>query len=300
MAQEAARDGEPESLRVFLVHLSRERGLSPNTTRAYRDDLRQLFAYLDRQGLSFAQIDHRVLRAFLASLAGDCVAASLARKLSSLRTFYGWAEHVGLIRGNPALKLRAPKIVRHLPEIFRAEEVAAVLEATGDDSPSGRRDRALFELLYSCGLRASELCDLDLPDLDIAEALVRVVGKGNKERVVPVGRQALLSLQRYLDVRSQLCREAVAALFVNDHGGRLLRQNLSVRLRRAVLKAAVGRHMHPHMLRHCFATHLLENGADLRSIQELLGHASLATTQRYTHVDLSHLMAVYDKSHPKA
>jgi integrase/recombinase XerC len=291
-------DAEP--VRRFVSHLSTERGLSPQTARAYRDDLRQLFAYLDRRQLEFDRIDHRVLRAFLASLAGICVAASLARKLSTLRTFYRWAEREGLAAGNPALRLRAPKIARRLPEMARPEEVIAVLEAAEDGTPLGIRDRALFELLYSSGLRASEICGLDLPDLDLTQALVRVLGKGNRERVVPVGRCALEALERYLVARPALCATSEPAMFVDRRGRRLERRALGARLNRTVLRAAVGRRMHPHLLRHCFATHLLENGADLRSIQELLGHASLATTQRYTHVDLRHVMEVYDRAHPKA
>ncbi len=284
----------------FLAHLSMERGLSPQTSLAYRDDLRQLFAYLDRNGLSFERIDHRVLRGFLASLAGRCVAASLARKLSCLRTFYRWAEREGLVTANPALKLRAPKIARRLPEVFRPEEVIAVLEAADDGTVLGRRDRALFELLYSSGLRASEICGLNLSDLDVAQGLVRVVGKGNKERIVPVGRAALVAVERYLRSRIDLGPSNENALFITARGRRLERRALGARLNRTVLKAAIGRRMHPHLLRHCFATHLLENGADLRSIQELLGHASLATTQRYTHVDLRRVMEVYDRAHPKA
>lgn len=291
---------DPAPLERFLDHLLKERGLSAETARAYRDDLRQLFAYFDQHGHVLQTADHRVLRAFLASLAGECIAASLARKTSTLRTFYAWAEREGLASANPALRLRAPKITRRLPEIFRPEEVAAVLEACGDDTPSGRHDRALLELLYSSGLRASEICDLDTDSLDRGAGLVRVIGKGNKERIVPVGSHALTALQSYLEVRSLLCKPDQRALFVNRRGQRLERRSLAPRLNKAVLKAAVGRHAHPHLLRHCFATHLLENGADLRAIQELLGHASLATTQRYTQVDLRHLMAVYDKAHPKA
>ncbi len=291
---------EAEPIAAFLAHLTKERGLSIETVRAYRDDLRQLFAYLDKHGLAFDRIDHKVLRGLFASLAGDCVAASLSRKLSALRTFYRWAEHAGRCRDNPALRLRAPKIPRRLPEIFRPEEVAAVLEATGDDGVQGRHDRALFELIYSSGLRASEAVGLSLGDVDLTEGLARVFGKGKKERIVPVGAAARAALGKYLEVRHLLCPADQEALFVNRKGERLDRRSLGPRLNKAVLKAAVGRHAHPHLLRHCFATHLLENGADLRSIQELLGHESLATTERYTHVDLRHLMSVYDKAHPKA
>jgi integrase/recombinase XerC len=290
---------EVEPIGSFVSHLSIERGLSPETSRAYRDDLRQLFAYLEQNGLSFERADHRVLRGFLASLAGRCVAASLARKLSTLRTFYRWAEREGLASGNPAMRLRAPKIARRLPEMARPEEIIAVLEAADDGSTLGHRDRALFELLYSSGLRASEICGLDVPDLDLPQGLVRVLGKGNRERVVPIGRCALAALKVWLEARPAMCTSQ-EALFVDRRGRRLERRALGALLNRTVLKAAVGRHMHPHLLRHCFATHLLENGADLRSIQELLGHASLATTQRYTHVDLRLVMEVYDRAHPKA
>ena len=300
MAPDRQQVVDPEPIARFVSHLSSERGLSPETVRAYRDDLRQLFAFLAEKQLTFDRIDHRALRGFLAWLAGSCIAVSLARKLSSLRTFYRWAEREGLATANPALKLHAPKIGRHLPEVLRPEEIVAVIEAADDGTPLGRRDRALFELLYSSGLRASEICGLDLVDLDPAQGLVRVIGKGNKERVVPVGRCALAAIERYVQVRPGLCPSDQRALFVDARGRRLERRALGSPLNRAVLKAAVGRHMHPHLLRHCFATHLLENGADLRSIQELLGHASLATTQRYTRVDLRYVMEVYDRAHPKA
>ena len=300
MAEALGTSNDPEPLRRFLRHLELERGLSRNTVLAYRDDLRPLFAYLESRGMSFDRSDHRVLRAFLASLAGRCEAVSLARKLSAMRSFYRWAMRQGLAGENPALRLRAPKMKRHLPEVLRTEEVIAVIEAADDGTPTGRRDRALFELLYSSGLRASEICGLDLADLDAPQGLVRVVGKGNKERVVPVGRPALEALQAYLAVRGELCRGSASALFLDRRGRRFGRIGLGSRLRRAGLRAGIGRRVHPHLLRHCFATHLLEGGADLRSIQELLGHASLATTQRYAHVDLRRLMEVYDRSHPKA
>jgi integrase/recombinase XerC len=291
---------DADVLLSFLSHLTLERNLSPNTVSAYRDDLRQLFAYLERHQLSFDAIDHRMLRGFLASLSQDCVAASLSRKLSALRTFYRYAERTGLCPKNPALRLRSPKLPKRLPDVFRPDEVAAVLEATGDDSPRGRGDRAIFELLYSSGLRASECVGLDVDDVDFGEGMVKVFGKGRKERIVPFGSAAREALLKYLEVRHRLCTSVQPALFVNHKGERLDRRSLGDRLNKAVLKAAVGRRAHPHSLRHCFATHLLENGADLRSIQELLGHASLATTEKYTHVDLRYLMAVYDKAHPKA
>ena len=287
-------------LEAFLGHLRLERGSSPRTVEAYEGDLRQFFDHLTAEGLAYEAIDHRAIRSFMLQQSGRCAPASLARALSALKTFYRYAKRQGWVTRNPAQRLRAPKLQRRLPEILRPEEIVAVLEAP-DESPAGLRDRALLELLYSSGLRVSELCGLDVAQIDLRERLVRVMGKGRKERIVPIGGPASEALGRWLEARPLLLKEgANTALFIGVRGRRLSPRSIRLQLDQAVLRAALGRHLHPHLLRHCFATHLLQGGADLRSIQELLGHSSLSTTQRYTQVDLGQLMAVYDRAHPHA
>jgi integrase/recombinase XerC len=288
----------PSAAQDFLSHLQLERGASPRTIEAYHSDLAQFFDHLAARQLSYQSIDHRDIRAFMLELSGRRAPASLARTLSALKTFYRYAKHREWVGSNPAQRLRAPKLTRRLPEILRPEEITAVLEAP-DRSPAGLRDRAMLELLYSSGLRVSELCDLDVDRLDLTERLVRVMGKGRKERVIPIGRPACEALRTWMAARPRMASDA-AALFVGARGKRLSPRSVRLRLDQAVLKAALGRHLHPHLLRHCFATHLLQGGADLRSIQELLGHSSLSTTQRYAQVDLSQLMVVYDRAHPHA
>ncbi len=292
----------PEPAEAFLFHLDRERGASPETLRSYRTDLEQYFGYLDSVGADALTADHRIVRAFLASRGGRNGPASLARKLSALRSFYRHCRRRGLVEKNPASRLRSPKVPRRLPDLLRPEEVSALVEASSDDGGVvGLRDRAMLELLYSSGLRVSELCGIDVERLDLDRREVRVVGKGNRERIVPFGGPAAESLARFIERRIELRpRPEERALFVGERGRRIDPTVVRSVLRRASLAAAVGRRTYPHLLRHCFATHLLENGADLRSIQELLGHASLSTTQRYAQVDLRQLMAVYDKAHPKA
>jgi integrase/recombinase XerC len=287
-------------LEAFLRHLQLERGSSPRTVEAYRGDLELFFDHLAANDQTYEAIDHRAIRAFLLELSGRRAPASLARCLSALKTFYRYAKRQSWVAANPAQRLRAPKLPRRLPEILRAEEVIAVLEAP-DESPAGLRDRAMLELLYSSGLRIGELCGLDVSGVDLQERLVRVMGKGRKERLIPIGGPACEALRRWTEARPLLTAEASGeALFIGVRGRRLSPRSVRLQLDQAVLRAALGRHMHPHLLRHCFATHLLAGGADLRSIQELLGHSSLSTTQRYTQVDLGQLMAVYDRAHPHA
>jgi integrase/recombinase XerC len=288
----------PSAAQEFLSHLRLERGASPRTVEAYGSDLAQFFDHLAARKLEYEAIDHREIRAFMLELSGRRAPASLARTLSALKTFYRYAKHREWVNGNPAQRLRAPKLTRRLPEILRPEEIIAVLEAP-DESPAGLRDRALLELLYSSGLRVSELCGLDIENVDLSERLVRVMGKGRKERMVPIGRPACEALRSWIAVRPKLATDP-GSLFVGARGKRLSPRSVRLRLDQAVLKGALGRHLHPHLLRHCFATHLLQGGADLRSIQELLGHSSLSTTQRYAQVDLSQLMVVYDRAHPHA
>jgi integrase/recombinase XerC len=296
----------PEEVRRFARWLETERRASPRTSRAYLADLASYAAYLGELGVPVVPSSPGAVRGWLGREAGTNGPTSLARKLSTVRTFYRFLVRERLAPGNPARAVQAPRRPRRLPEVLPEADVAALVESPGDPAPLALRDRAVLELLYSSGLRVSELTGLDVDDLDLAEGLVRVTGKGSKERVVPVGGPAREALGRWLrEGRPALLAGpdgggARGALFVNYRGGRMTARSVARRLDRWVTAAGLPRHVHPHVLRHCFATHLLGNGADLRGIQELLGHASLSTTQRYTHLDWKRLADVYDRAHPRA
>jgi integrase/recombinase XerC len=296
----------PPELQRFASHLASERRSSRHTSKAYLTDLAQYAAYLAETGVPLVPSSPAAVRGFLARAAGAAGSVTLARKLSALRSFYRFLVREGLAATNPARGVASPRRPKKLPEVLPEAEVAALVEAPKLAAPLELRDRAFLELLYASGLRVSELTALDLPDLDLQEGLVRVLGKRSKERVVPFGASARAALARWLDEgRPALAAGpdhagARAAVFLNYRGGRLSQRSVARRLDRAVLASGLPRHVHPHVLRHCFATHLLGNGADLRAIQELLGHASLSTTQRYTHVDWKHLAEVYDRAHPRA
>ncbi len=302
----AGADALPSEIQRFARHLESERRASAHTLRAYLSDLAQYSAYLGEAGVALVPSSPAAVRGFIARAAATCQGASLARKLSAIRALYRFLVKERLAPANPARGVASPRTPRRLPQVLPEEEVAALVEAPALAAPLELRDRAFLELLYASGLRVAELTGLDRGDLDLDGGLVRVLGKRRKERIVPVGRAARAALRRWLDVG----RPALAAgpdrtrggdaLFLNYRGGRLSARSVARRLDRWVLAAGLPRHVHPHVLRHCFATHLLGNGADLRGIQELLGHASLSTTQRYTHLDWKRLAAVYDDAHPRA
>lgn len=296
----------PPEFQRFVRHLETERRASAHTRKAYLTDLDQYAAYLARVNVPAARATPAVVRGFMGHVAGACGATTLARKLSAIRTFHRFLVREGLADSNPARLVASPKKPKNLPQVLPEEEVAALVEAPALAKPLELRDRAFLELLYASGLRVAELAALDVPDLDLAAGLVRVLGKRSKERVVPFGRKARQALRRWLaEGRPVLAAgpdhaRAPSALFLNYRGGRLSTRSVARRLSRWVVESGLPRHVHPHVLRHCFATHLLSSGADLRGIQELLGHASLSTTQRYTHLDWKKLAAVYDSSHPRA
>ena len=293
-------------LQKFAAHLAGERRVSAHTSKAYLTDLAQYEAYLAARGLSLVPSSTAAVRGFIAQASGACGPVALGRKLSALRTFYKFLVREGLASANPARAVASPKRPKRLPEVLPEEEVAALVESQRLGVPLELRDRAFLELLYASGLRVSELTGLDLEHLDLAGGLVRVLGKRQKERVVPVGSAARAALARWLEEGRPVLAAGPdgprgrRAVFLNYRGGRLSQRSVARRLGRAVLASGLPRHVHPHVLRHCFATHLLGNGADLRAIQELLGHASLSTTQRYTHLDWKRLAEVYDRSHPRA
>jgi len=284
----------------FLTHLRLERRLSPHTLAAYRRDLAVFVAFCEEQQVTLTRVDSAVVRAFVAKrhrtgLSG----ASLQRGLSTLRTFFNFLLREGLVQYNPANDIPAPRSPRKLPNALSVDEAAALLNGTAE-TPEAICDQAMAELMYSSGLRLAELVGLDLGDVDGDDGTVRVLGKGAKSRVVPVGRLALEALARWHGVRAQLARPDENALFVGARGARIGPRAVQTRLAALARRRDLPSHLHPHRLRHSFATHLLESSGDLRAVQELLGHADIATTQIYTHLDFQHLAKVYDQAHPRA
>ncbi len=285
----------------FLDYLRTERRLSPRTLDAYRHDLEALLAFCTDQDITrWIDLDAHRVRAFVATRHRSGLSGrSLQRQLSSIRALYRYLLREGHANHDPAADVRAPRSGKRLPTTLDVEQIGRLVEFAGD-TPLDHRDRALFELCYSSGLRLAELVGLDLVDLDLADATVRVTGKGAKSRVVPVGRCALKALTAWLAARGELAGEEQQALFVSNRGRRLAARSVQARLRSRALSQGLDRSVHPHMLRHSFASHLLESSGDLRAIQELLGHADIATTQIYTHLDYQHLARVYDQAHPRA
>jgi integrase/recombinase XerC len=288
------------AIEAFLEYLAKERRLGERTRVAYRSDLSQLATFLEARGMLGGPeaLEASAVRAYLAELCAATTARTRARKLSALRSFYRFLVRRGLAPRNVGEELLSPKLPAPVPRALEVDEAFRLVEAEEEGSAAGLRDLAMFELLYGAGLRAAELVGLELTSLDLSRRTVRVLGKGNKERLVPFGTKAHAALLRWLEARRALAAPGEAAVFLNKHGGRLSARGLRRRLHRRVEKVQLGRRVTPHMLRHSFATHLLDGGADLRSIQELLGHASLGTTQRYTQVSVEHLRAVYERAHP--
>ena len=296
---EPAGIADPD-ISAFLDHLRIERRLSPRTLEAYRHDLISLDQHRAARELpGWDRLDTQHLRHFIASQHQQGLAPrSLQRLLSAIRSFYRFLQREGRAQQNPALDLRAPKAARPLPRTLDADLATQLLDSPGEDDWLGRRDQAMLELFYSSGLRLSELAGLDIADLDLQQGEVRVTGKGNKTRVLPVGRMARRALQDWLSVRPA-SDQAAQPLFVSQRGSALTPRAIQLRLRRHGVER-IGQHLHPHMLRHSFASHMLESSGDLRAVQELLGHADISTTQIYTHLDFQHLAQVYDQAHPRA
>jgi integrase/recombinase XerC len=292
-------------IRAFLDYMRAERGATAETLRAYTADLRGFEAWMDEHvpslGLQDLEVGH--LRRFLASLVRECGPATLARKVASLRSFFRFLARRRGLKKNPAQQLSAPKAPMPLRSLLSVDEAFHLCDHSATGDPLALRNRAMWELLYSTGLRVSELVGLDLDRLDLAEGWLRVTGKGRKVRQVPIGEPAVRAVEAYLSRREELKGTGPQdphAVFLNCRGGRLTARSVRRLLREAQLAVDMDPKVSPHGLRHSFATHLLDAGADLRAIQELLGHASLSTTQRYTHVSTSRLMEVYDRAHPRA
>jgi integrase/recombinase XerC len=285
----------------FVHHLEFERRLSPQTCKNYRRDLDALAAWCDEAGIAaWDDLDADYVRRWSATCHRRGLGSrSIQRRLSAARTFYRYLLREKLVRNNPVQSVSAPKAPKRLPGNLDADRMARLMDIPGD-GPLVDRDRAILELLYSSGLRLAELIDLDLADVDPGDRTVRVTGKGNKDRIVPVGRKALEAIRRWRKVRVQLANDDEPALFVSARGSRLSPRAVQARVTHWAKIQGIDTRVYPHLFRHSFATHLLESSHDLRGVQELLGHANIATTQVYTHLDFQHLAQIYDQTHPRA
>lgn len=298
-----------DAIERFALHLAQERRASVHTASAYRRDLEQLADFCESLGEGkepcVRDLDTFVLRKWLGQLARTATPSTISRKMAAVRALGRWLVARSELSKNPAADLSSPKVSRPLPTFVSPDAAKEVILTPTESKPAGLRDRAMLEVLYGSGLRVSELASLDLDSIDLIERTIRVLGKGNKERVVPLGSHAVLALREYLEARSSLrhpktLEQDPRALFLSERGARIGVRRIQALVHRYGQLGAGRADLHPHALRHSCATHMLEGGADLRAIQEMLGHASLATTQRYTHVSLGQLMKVYDKAHPLA
>ncbi len=286
----------------FLDHLRLERRLSALTAGGYGRDLAALAGWCDEHGIGeWHALGGPALSRFLADEHRRGLApTSLARMLAAVRAFTRWGLKRDVFKRDPAAGVHAPKLKRRLPATLDVDEAVHLVEIEDTGSPLALRDRAMLELLYSSGLRLAEIAALDISDLDLAEGLVRVTGKGAKTRIVPVGRQAREALRAWLKARSEFAAPGARAVFISRRGTRLAKRSIEARVTHQGRRQGLDRRVYPHLLRHAFATHLLESSGDLRAVQELLGHASLSTTQVYTHLDFQHLARTYDQAHPRA
>lgn len=285
----------------FLHHLAFERRLSQHTVKGYRRDLACLAQFCDRHGIGgWSELRmHHLRRYAAASHGGGLNPRSIQRRLSGARSFFRYLIREGDLADNPASAVSAPRAPRRLPATLDVDQMGHLLEIGGDDATSVR-DRAMLELLYSSGLRLGELVALDLGDVDLDEGMARVTGKGRKTRLVPVGRKAREALRAWLKARSEMASIGEKAIFTGTRGARISPRSVQARVTYWARRSGLGQRVHPHLFRHSFATHLLESSGDLRSVQEMLGHANISTTQIYTHLDFQHLAQVYDKAHPRS
>ena len=298
----------------FLDYLRSQKGYSDHTVKNYQVDLEHFLTFLvNKQGSTgkketapeLESINFLVIREYLGRLYGRYKRTTIARKLSAIRSFFYFLERKGLLKSNPAADISSPKQGKYIPTHLPVDEMFRLLEGPDRAKPLGLRDLAILEVLYSCGIRVSELSSLNLSSIDSDQRLVKVLGKGNKERIVPIGKKALRAIENYIEATRPLRKKTqrdpqYAPLFINFRGGRLTNRSIGRIVKRYASQCGLMTEITPHSLRHTFATHLLDGGADLRSVQELLGHASLSTTQKYTHVSLEKLMEVYDKAHPRS
>jgi integrase/recombinase XerC len=298
------------AIEQFSNYLMHERRVSEHTHKNYLVDMTQFRQFLRRRhpeivkngDAGLVSVDASIVRDYMGELFDTRTPTSIARKLACLRTFFQYCLRQGWVENNPAKEVASPKIPKRLPKFLTLDEVEALLTAPDTTDILGCRDKAIMELLYASGLRVSELVGLDLTHLNLADGVVRVLGKGRKERVVPVGTKACEAIDKYLNMRKSVypINETSDPLFVNRQGGRLTARSIERLVSKYLKKCGIQKSVTPHVLRHTFATHLLNAGADMRGIQELLGHASLSTTQKYTHVSVDKMMEVYDEAHPQA
>jgi integrase/recombinase XerC len=303
-----------ELIESFIDAVRSQKGYSLHTVRNYRIDLDQFHDFLKQKGKLrggrggrpvIESVDFPTIREYFGSLFGKYKRSTIARKLSAVRSFFVFLEKKGLVTLNPSTEVAAPKREKYIPAYLPVDEMFRLLERPDVTRPLGKRDRAILEVFYSCGIRVSELTGLDVLHVDAGQQLVRVIGKGNKERIVPIGREALKALEGYLletsAIRKKIYGNAQKSpLFLNARGGRLTTRSVGKLVKTYGRGGSLMLDISPHALRHTFATHMLDGGADLRAVQELLGHVSLSTTQKYTHVSLDRLMKVYDKAHPRS
>ncbi len=304
-----------EAKTLFLTYLRDEKGCSEHTERNYRVDLTQFSSFLttesarfrkEKQGdLHVERIDGPAIREYVGSLYGNLKRSTIARKLSAVRSLFLFLEREAFIKINPAVGVQSPKLGKYIPNYLPVDDVFRLMALPDREKPLGLRDLAILEVLYSCGIRVAELAGMNVSSIDCDQRLVKVMGKGSQERFVPIGRQALKAVAAYLADTGAFRKKKSAAgrgdpLFMNFRGGRLTTRSIGRIVKRYVRLAGLTEEISPHSMRHTFATHLLDGGADLRSVQELLGHKSLAATQKYTHVSLDRLMEVYDKAHPRS
>jgi len=301
VAPDAMNNSAKHQLQQFLAYLATERRMSIHTSSAYEHDIGECAAYCDKQGVTeWTQLDHHHVRAFAAAEHRRGISPrTIQRRLSSLRSFCNFLMREAILKSNPAADIRAPKIAKTLPNTVDADQMSQLLTFRAD-ATLDKRDKAIMELFYSSGLRLSELVNLNFDDIDLKDATVRVTGKGNKQRIVPVGRYAVEALRTWYEERSAIKQSDVNAVFIGASGKRLTPRAVQLRVAAWAKKQGLGRHLHPHLFRHSFASHLLESSHDLRGVQELLGHANISTTQVYTHLDFQHLAKIYDATHPRA
>ncbi len=289
-----------QSILDFIKHLRIEKNLALNTQTNYQRDLMQAFDFFSDGFTAWDQLDAKHIRDFIAySKQKGKSNTSLARSISVLRCFFTFLQREKKLKTNPVLGIKSPKKGRKLPQVPGIEQMETLLNNHEDDILL-LRDKAMFELFYSSGLRLSELTSLNIHDIYWQDALVRVLGKGNKEREVPIGTQAIKALEKWLSVRDQLAKPDESGIFVSQRGTRISQRMVEYRLKKWSQEMGLPMNLHPHMLRHAFASHMLESSSDLRAVQELLGHADISTTQIYTHLDFQHLASVYDTAHPRA
>lgn len=292
---------ERDWIDAFIRHLEFERRLSLHTCKNYRRDLMSLLAYCEQQDIDgWSSVDSEHIRAHAATCHRQGLGArSIQRRLSAARSFFRYLMREKHVKNNPVQGVSAPKAKKRLPNNLDADRMARMLNIKGE-GPLVARDRAILELLYSSGLRLAELTGLNIGDIDMADATVRVTGKGSKTRIVPVGRHALAALREWHKERGQFARQDDSALFLSSRGARLSSRSVQARVKYWAKQQGIDTRVYPHLFRHSFASHMLESSHDLRGVQELLGHADISTTQVYTHLDFQHLAQIYDKTHPRA